>query len=133
MKIAGPTIEFLGRASDEVMKKCYSECKALLFPGEEDFGITPLEAQASGRPVIAYGKGGALETVIDGSTGLFFQNQNAESLVEAMIRFDNMTFDKKLLREHAEKFDDDVFKEKIKMYVNEKVTEYHNQQIFERR
>lgn len=132
-KIAGPSIEFLGRTSDEVMKQCYAECKALLFPGEEDFGITPLEAQASGRPVIAYGKGGALETVIEGKTGIFFKEQTVDSLVEAIQRFENMSFDKKVLREHAEKFDDEVFKNKIKKFVDEKVEEYHQNRIFEKR
>lgn len=129
--MAGPTIEFLGRASDEVMKQCYAECKAFLFPGEEDFGITPLEAQASGRPVIAYGKGGALETVIEGKTGTFFAEQTVESLVDAMKRFETMTFDKMELRKHAEEFDDEVFKRKIKEFVDEKVKEYYEEQKFE--
>lgn len=131
--MAGPTIEFLGRASDEVMKQCYAECRAFLFPGEEDFGITPLEAQASGRPVIAYGKGGALETVIEGTTGTFFPEQTVQSLVEAMKRFETMSFDKKVLRAHAEGFDDEVFKAKIKAFVEEKHAEYKEKQVFERR
>lgn len=83
--MAGPTIEFLGRVSDEETKKYYAECKAFLFPGEEDFGITPLEAQASGRPVIAYGRGGALETVIEGKTGIFFQNRQWKALLQQLV------------------------------------------------
>ena len=131
--IAGPTIEFLGRASDDVMKQCYAECRAFLFPGEEDFGITPLEAQASGRPVIAYGKGGSLETVIEGKTGTFFMEQTVNSLVKAMKRFEKMHFERNDIRAHAEDFDDEVFKKKIKAFVDEKVNEYHALQKFERR
>lgn len=131
--MAGPTIEFLGRASNETMKEYYAECRAFIFPGEEDFGITPLEAQASGRPVIAYGKGGALETVIENKTGIFFQEQTINSLVEAINRFKTMHFDKKVLRAHAETFDDEVFKSKIKQFVEEKVVEYKKLQVFEKR
>src|SRR5438309_8907143 len=80
-KMAGPTIRFLGRLSDEEVLYYYAHCRALLFPGEEDFGITPLEAQASGRPVIAYGAGGVLASVVDGITGAFFHEPTVESLV----------------------------------------------------
>ena len=75
-KIAGPTVTFLGSPSDSEVAREYSRCRALILPGEEDFGITPLEAMASGRPVVAFGAGGALETVIDGGTGLFFPGSN---------------------------------------------------------
>ena len=83
-KMANQNIKFLGRESDEVIKDHYARCKAFIFPGEEDFGITPLEAQASGRPVIAYGKGGALETVVDGITGVFFKSQTEKDLNNAI-------------------------------------------------
>lgn len=72
--LAGPTVQMMGRLSQEDIKWHYARCRAFLFPGEEDFGITPVEAQASGRPVIAYGRGGALETVVEGKTGLFLPN-----------------------------------------------------------
>lgn len=116
-------IVFLGRQSDEVVKKYMSECKALLFPGEEDFGIVPVEAQACGRPVIAYGKGGVLDSIIDGKTGVFFKEQTAESLKETILKFETMKFDKKEIRNHALEFDEEVFQKKIKEFIDEKVSE----------
>lgn len=113
-------IKFLGRRSDEDIKKYYSRCKAFIFPGEEDFGITPLEAMASGRPVIAYGKGGALETVVDKITGVFFWNQNCEDLVKAIEISNKIKYDKQEIRRHAELFDESIFKEKINEFVLEK-------------
>lgn len=86
-RIAKPNVRILGRQSFEVIQDHYARCRAFVFPGEEDFGITPLEAQAAGRPVIAYAKGGALETVVDGKTGLFFDEQTPESLNAAVTRF----------------------------------------------
>lgn len=118
--MAGPTVKIMGRVSDDEIRWHYARCRAFLFPGEEDFGITPLEAQASGRPVIAFGRGGALETVIDGQTGLFFREQNAGSLVEAIKRLDGMEFNKQVIRQHAENFDTVKFKEKIKSFIDEK-------------
>lgn len=114
-------IIFLGRQPDDVVKKYMSECKALLFPGEEDFGIVPVEAQACGRPVIAYGKGGVLDTVIDGKTGLLFEEQTAESLKNAIIKFESMKFNKEEIRKHALEFDEEVFQNKIKNFIEEKV------------
>lgn len=123
--IAKSNITLLGRQPDAVIKEYYSKCRAFIFPGEEDFGITPLEAQASGRPVIAYGRGGALETVIGGDTGLFFPEQTVESLKDAVTKFEGMEFDKYKIRQHALKFDESVFRAKIKQYVEEKYDEYH--------
>ena len=100
-----------------------AECKALLFPGEEDFGIVPVEAQACGRPVIAFGKGGVLDTVIPGKTGVFFKEQTVESLKNAILEFENMKFDKQVIREHALEFDESVFQSKIKNFIEEKVKE----------
>lgn len=117
-RMAGPTISFLGRVSDEVLRDQYRRCRAFVFPTNEDFGLTPLEAQACGAPVIAYGKGGALETVADGRTGVFFTEQTAESLAAAVERFETMRFDPGMIRRHAQKFDQAIFSEKLKALID---------------
>ncbi|HWI54825.1 MAG TPA: glycosyltransferase [Desulfobacteria bacterium] len=115
--MAGPTVKMMGRLSEEDIKAHYSQCRAFLFPGEEDFGITPLEAQASGRPVIAFGKGGAVETVVEGETGLFFAEQTADSLKNGIKRFENTGFDRKVIRQHAEKYDKVSFQNALKAFL----------------
>ena len=124
--IAKPNVKIMGRQPDEVIKEHYAKCRAFIFPGEEDFGITPLEAQASGRPVIAYGKGGALETVVEGKTGLFFKEQTKESLKDAILKFNDMIWSKEEIRKHALTFDEEIFKEKIKNYIEQKSITYNN-------
>lgn len=119
--IANENVTFLGRQPDEVVKKYMSECKALIFPGKEDFGIVPVEAQASGRPVIAFGEGGVLDSVIPNKTGVFFYEQTVESLKEAIKKFENMKFDKNEIRKHALEFDESIFQQKMKQYI-EKVS-----------
>jgi glycosyltransferase involved in cell wall biosynthesis len=134
-KLAGPTVEFLGNVSNQRLAQLYARCRALIFPGEEDFGIVPLEAQASGRPVIAYGKGGVEETVIPLNpreprpshedsvpTGLFFYEQNVEAAIEAVRSFEANCrhFDRQRLRQHASRFDRALFKEKIRSFIEEK-------------
>ncbi len=116
-KTAGANIEFLGRVPDQDLAKHLAECRALIFPGEEDFGIVPLEAMSAGRPVIAYKAGGAEETVSDGETGIFFEKQTSDSVVQAVKRFQFQTFNKNKIREHAERFDKKVFKQKVKGFV----------------
>ncbi len=111
--LGGGEVEFAGRVDDEELRDLYSGARAFLFPGEEDFGITPLESMACGRPVIAYGKGGALETVIEGETGVFFAEQSAASLAEAIEQFESMSFDPTHARRHAEEFSRPRFKEKM--------------------
>ena len=118
-KLAGPTIEFLGRLPDDETQRCLRECRALVFPGLEDFGLAPLEAMACGKPVIAYAAGGALETVRDGVTGSFFYEQTADSLAGAIADFDAAQFDPWEIRRHAELFDVSVFKEQILRFVQQ--------------
>jgi glycosyltransferase involved in cell wall biosynthesis len=110
-KLAGPNITLLGRQPFSVIQEHYATCRALIFPGEEDFGIVPVEAMASGRPVIAYGKGGALETVVDGKTGHFFYEQNEDALVDAVHSFEDMEdhFNPQVCVEHARKFSKERF------------------------
>ena len=121
---AGPTVQFLGWKDDAQVAELYARCRALLFPTLEDFGITPLEAMAAGRPVIALGQGGALETVVppggpEPPTGLFFARQTADDLAEAVRRFESgaTVFPPKTLRRHAEQFDRPIFKERMAGYL----------------
>jgi glycosyltransferase involved in cell wall biosynthesis len=120
-RLAGQTIRFMGRLSDEEIAYYYSHCRALLFPGEEDFGITPLEAQACGRPVIAYGAGGALASVVDGVTGAFFTQQTAASLAEVLATFDERAFDPQTIRNHALEFDLPRFHRRIQQFIAAKM------------
>src|SRR4030066_922040 len=124
--VKNKNIEFLGRLSDAELIEVYSKCRAYIFPGKEDFGITPVEAQASGRPVIAYKDGGALETVIDGVTGLFFKENSRDSLIEAIKKFlkieDN--FNSSKIVENASRFDTDIFKKNIVDFINQKYKDY---------
>jgi glycosyltransferase involved in cell wall biosynthesis len=108
-KLAGPTIEFLGRQSDSRVNHYASRCQALVFPGEEDFGMVPLEVNAAGRPVIAFRGGGAIETVVDGLTGVFFDKPTSASLITAIEDFESRTWNQQSLRRHAERFDRSVF------------------------
>lgn len=108
-KMAGPSVSILGYQSDEDVLKLYRGCRALVFPGEEDYGIVPLEAQACGKPVLAYAKGGALETIRDGVSGVFFTEQTEEALEEAVARSLRMRFDVREIRRHAEAFGEDQF------------------------
>lgn len=118
-------IEFLGRyVSDEEKAGLYRDCIAFINPQEEDFGITPLEANASGRPVIAYAAGGALETVKPGVTGEFFDEQTAESLAGALKKFDPTRYDAKTIRTHAETFSVERFKQEISSFIEDKKREY---------
>ena len=117
--MAGPSVEFRGWASQEELRDLYRNCRALLFPGEEDFGIVPLEAMASGRPVIAYGSGGALDTVKPGETGLFFAAQTVGALSEAITRFEagEARFEPDAIRRHARGFGRDVFRQAMGAFI----------------
>ncbi|MEG6522891.1 glycosyltransferase [Desulfotomaculum sp. 1211_IL3151] len=127
--MAGPTVTFLGRVPDQELLKLYQQCRAFVFPGEEDFGIAPLEAQACGRPVIAYDRGGALETVVNGKTGIFFTQQTEEALIKAVKDF--MAVEHQLsigvIRNHAEKFSEERFKEQLGNYIKEAYQQFNQE------
>lgn len=115
--LANENITFTGRISDEEVKDYLQRCKAMIFSAEEDFGIVPLEAQACGRPVIAYGKGGALETVVDGVTGVFFREQEVDSVVSAIQKFETLSLNTNDIYTHAMKFSRERFKKEIKCII----------------
>lgn len=114
-KIAGENVEFLGRKSDETVREYLQNCRGFLFPGEDDFGITPVEAMACGKPVIALKKGGATETVIEKKTGVFFDEPTEKAFEKALISFFQAedTFNAKTIAKHAEKFGEEAFKKAI--------------------
>lgn len=120
-KLAKINIEFTGRLSDEELSIAYRECLAYIFPQVEDFGIVPVEAMASGRPVIAYKEGGALETVVEGVTGEFFTPQTKEALVLSLKKFDSKKYNPTAIRAHALKFSKAIFKEKIMEYISNSI------------
>jgi glycosyltransferase involved in cell wall biosynthesis len=121
-RIAGGNVHFLGRLSDDETAEQMARCRALIFPGEEDFGLTPIEAQACGRPVIAYAAGGALTSVVEGSTGVFFPEQTPESLQHALTRFDGAYFDPEAIRRHAEEFDTQHYLRRISQFIDARIT-----------
>ena len=110
---AGPEAEFLGYVPDEELGELISGARALLFPGEEDFGIVPVEAQAAGVPVIAYGVAGVLDSVIEGETGVFFSEQTPEAMAAAILHFESTSFDEQALRDNARRFAPERFRERI--------------------
>jgi glycosyltransferase involved in cell wall biosynthesis len=114
---AGPTIQFLGRVPDEEVEFHVSRCRALIFPGEEDFGMAPLEVAAAGRPTIAFRAGGAIETVVEDVTGVFFDEQTTEALVDAIERFEQREWPSSVLRRHAEGFSSEVFRERFTRFL----------------
>ncbi|MFZ3211611.1 MAG: glycosyltransferase [Terriglobales bacterium] len=140
-KMAGPTITFLGFQPDEAVRQHFRSCRALLFPGEEDIGLAPIEVQASGRPVIAYGRGGALETVAGGypgdpvrpkeATGVFFGEQTAEALTEAMLAFESVEseFSPVFIRKQVERFDAAHFEAQFSAFVAEKVAQFNQSRM----
>ncbi len=115
---AGPSVEFLTNLTDEELVDYYRGCEALIFPGVEDFGLVMAEAHKFGKPVIAFAAGGALDIVVEGKTGYFFNEQTKESLVEALNKFGNYTFDSKVIMKQAEKFSLDNFKKNFQSVVN---------------
>lgn len=125
-KLAGPTVQFLGWVRDEEKFQWLKSAKALLFPGVEDFGIVPLEAMAFATPVIAYHKGGLLETVTEGKTGCFFQEQTTDSLIQAVQKAEQSSFSVEAFRETVNRFSAAEFIEKIKQAIQETVHKKRN-------
>ncbi len=117
---AGKNVELLGYQEDGIVRDLFSRAKGFIFAAEEDFGIAIVEAQAAGTPVIAYGKGGALETIIEGETGVLFQEQTVESLTKALRLFEEKEFDPVVIKKHAEQFSAQRFCQNFKEFVEEK-------------
>ena len=124
--ISGPTIEFAGRVSEQRLAHELARCRAVIFPGEEDFGLVPVEAQAAGRPVIAFAGGGALETVLADRTGVFFDQPTAPSLIATLEQFDAGSFDPGTLVDHAQKFSVARFASELSAYINNLGTWSHD-------
>lgn len=123
-KLAGPTVEFLGRVPDAELPHYYAECRGFIFPQEEDFGIVAIEAMASGRPLVAYRGGDIVEHLEEGVMGEFFDEQTPDSLVEALERFDEAKYDTAKIHAKAQGFDKELFKATIKDYVERAVAEH---------
>jgi glycosyltransferase involved in cell wall biosynthesis len=130
-RIAGPTIEFTGRVSDEELKELYARSKAFVFPQEEDFGIVAIEALASARPVIAYASGDIVENIEEGKTGVLFYKQTKEALMEAIKKLDNMNFNSEYIRKKSLPFEKKIFQEKIKKFVEREYLKHRKKQILE--
>lgn len=115
--VAGPTVKFLGRLPDAEVAGLAARCRALIFPGEEDFGMTPLEVAAAGRPTIAYRAGGAIETIVQDRTGVFFEEQTVEHLMAAIEKFEKQTWSPLALRAHADGFSVQVFQQRFRSFL----------------
>lgn len=127
-KIAGPTIEFLGRISEEELPGYYAKCRAFVFPQEEDFGIVAIEAMASGRPIIAFRGGDIVEHMEEGTMGEYFNEQTKESLIEAINRFQDDRYDREYIRAKSLVFDKERFKATIKDYIEQAVAKHQDDQ-----
>lgn len=128
---AGSTVEFLGYVPNEDLPELMAKAKAFIFPGLEDFGITPVQAEAAGRPVIAYKGGGALDTVVEGVTGEFFAEQEVESLMKVMQGFDARKYDSIAIRQHALQFDTEIFTQQIDSFIQQAWSAKQDNHTFE--
>lgn len=123
-KIANKNIEFLGRISDKELPKYYANCRAFIFPQEEDFGIVAIEAQSAGRPLIAYKGGDIVENMEVDKTGVFIENQTVESVIQAVRKFEKLSFDGNYIREKSLRFSKEIFKEKIIAYIQKEYGDF---------
>jgi glycosyltransferase involved in cell wall biosynthesis len=121
-RLAGPTVEMLGWVDDETKRRHLSSCKAFIFPAEEDFGISPVEAMAAGRPVVAFAAGGALDTIVDGTTGVLFRQPAVHALVEALETASRRTWDRAAIRAHAARFDVQTFCTQLREFIEVKAS-----------
>jgi len=122
--IAKPNVKFMGRVPDDELGQLMARCRAFILPGLEDFCIAPVEAQAAGRPVIAFAGGGALDTVVEGVTGTFFHEQSPQALAEAVRSFDDTRYEPAVIRKHAERFDTTVFKQWLRQFIESRITDH---------
>jgi len=127
--LSGPNIEFLGYVPEEELPDLIARCRAFIWPGEEDFGIAPVQAMAAGRPVIAYAGGGSLDTIIHGETGYLFTEQSTAGIIAAVEEFDPGAVDPQAVRAHALQFDTAVFQQKITRFVAEKLAENRQERL----
>src|ERR1700682_4281886 len=125
-RLAGPTVTVLGSQPFDVLKQHYARCRALIFPGEEDFGMVPVEAMASGRPVVAFGRGGATETVATGVSGVFFAEQTVEAISSAVRSLAGIEFDSRKISAHAEQFGREHFLQKMRAHIDRLLTQKAN-------
>jgi glycosyltransferase involved in cell wall biosynthesis len=122
-RLAGPTVTVLGTQPFDVLKQHYARCRALIFPGEEDFGMVPVEAMASGRPVVAFGRGGATETVLSGVCGVFFAEQTVEAISAAVRSLADIEIDPGKIAAHAKQFGRDQFFQKMRTHIDQLLAE----------
>lgn len=124
--MAGSTIEFRGKVSDDELRHAYATCKAMIFPPFEDAGMTPLECMGCGTPVYAYGKGGALESIVEGKTGLFFMEQTAKAVADTLEKGEQQPWDEQVIIAHAQQFSEDVFLKKVKNVIDGALLRAHS-------
>jgi glycosyltransferase involved in cell wall biosynthesis len=122
-RLAGPTVTVMGSQPFDVLKQHYARCRALIFPGEEDFGMVPVEAMASGRPVVAFGRGGATETVAEGVSGIFFTDQTVDAISSAVKDLANIDIDPEKIAAHANQFGRDQFFQKMRTHIDRLLAE----------
>ena len=125
-KIAGPNIRFMGRLSDEELANHFARCQAFIFPQEEDFGVIAIEAMASGTPLIAFRGGDIPEHMEEGKSGIFFENQTPEAIIEAVKKFNAKDYEPEYIRSSVLKFDKEIFKSRIKDYVRKEYNSFRN-------